>query len=255
MLRIPLKKVALLLTAIALLAASVAHAEKAASGRVVVNVEGELNSPSAPTDRLIPVGLLLGGSITTTDLSVPPELNRVIVDFNEDISLQTAGLPNCPLARLESVSAETAKRECATAMVGHGNFSARIALPSQQPFMLNGKLLAFNGHIGSRPAILAQVTSERPLPLTFVIPFEIKRVRGASGTEVIGTIPPILGNGEITAFHLSLKRFYSRAGHPASLLRAKCAPFGDSFPTGNASFYFSDGTMVSITLPPCRIES
>lgn len=250
-------RIPLLLTAIALIAAPVAHAEKAASGTVVVNVEGELNSPSAPTDSLVPVGLRLGGSITTTDLSVPPELNRVIVDFNEDVSLQTVGFPNCSLARLESDSAETAKHECAAAMVGHGKVTARFTPPEQDPFILHSKLFAFNGHIGSRPAIFAQVTSSKPLPLNYVIPFEIKRVRGIFGTEVIGTIPPIGAFlfGEITAFHLSLKRFYSRAGHPASLLRAKCAPFGDSFPIGNASFSFSDGTMVNITLPPCKIES
>jgi len=58
------------------------------------------------------------------------------------------------------------------------------------------------------------VTSERPLPLTFVIRFEVRKSKGEFGTDLIGhRAPDRLRLREITGIDLSLSRTYTHAGH------------------------------------------
>ena len=80
-------------------------------------------------------------------------------------------------------------------------------------FATNGPLLAFNGRHKGRLAVFAQVASGAPLPLTYVIVFEVKKTKGTFGTSLIGTLPPIASEyGYISAFDLSLSRTYTYRG-------------------------------------------
>jgi hypothetical protein len=241
------------LIALLCLTASLAQAEKAVDGKVIVNVNGEISPSKLPRTTLAPIQVLMEAGITTTDKSTPPELKQILLDINSHGVLQTKGLPTCSLSTLESSSGPAALRACGGALIGHGNVSTRIALPEQGVFASNGLMDAYNGVYHGHQAIFAQVTAERPITLNFVIRFEVKKSGGKFGTNLIGTVPPIAsGYGEITGIDLALSRTYSLHGHKMSVLSANCpAPKGFnsvSFPFAKTSFLFADGTKAQTTL-------
>jgi hypothetical protein len=244
---------ALLVCLAALLGAGLARAELVQNGNIRIAVSGEIIPRGLPRTSLAPIKVLMGASISTTDKSTPPELDQIVLDINRHGVLQTKGLPTCSLAKLESVSAATAQRACAGALVGHGNVSTRIVLPGQGAFATRGGLLAFNGRYRGQGAIFAQVSNGQPLPFTYVIRFLVKRTRGTFGTALLGTVPPIASHyGYIAGINLALKRLYTAHGAPRSFLSADCpAPKGFPgavFAFAKASFAFADGRTLTTTL-------
>ena len=166
----------LLLTACAALlgASALASAEVAKQGPIIVAFHGNIAPRKLPRQVPAPVAVRLGGRIKSTDRENSPILDRIVLDINRHGKIQSKGLPTCQFGRLKSISSAAAKRTCRNALVGHGNVTSRVSLPGQGAFATNGPLLAFNGRYKGRPAILAQVATGAPLPLTYVIPFEIR---------------------------------------------------------------------------------
>ena len=244
----------LALTAIVALlcAGAVAHAEKAEEGNLIVTFHGNIAPLKLPRHGTAPVSVQMGAKIKTNDRSTPPKLETIALDINRHGVLQSKGLATCSLGKLNHVSAATARKSCAGALVGHGNVTSRVTLPGQGAFASNGKLLAFNGKAHGHPAIFAQVESGPPLPLTYVIVFEVKKSKGTFGTSLVATLPPIASEyGYISAFDLSLKRTYRSGGKKLSFANAGCpAPAGFSsapFPFARASYGFADGRELSST--------
>ena len=233
------KKTAILglVALVALLGASAARAVRDKDGNLEGAFHGTIAPAKLPRHGSAPVAVQMGGKITTTDKSVPPKLERVILEINRFGVLQRAGLPTCPLAKLNSISSAGAKKACGGALVGHGNVTSRVVLPGQGAFASNGPLLAFNGRYKGGPAIFAQVATGAPLPLTYVIIFQVKRHKGTFGTSLIGTVPPIASEyGYISAFDLLLKRTYTYHGQELSYASASC-PAPDSL--SGAIFQFA----------------
>jgi hypothetical protein len=145
-------------------------------------------------------------------------------------------------------------------LVGHGNVTSRVSLPGQGAFASTGELLAFNGKLHGKPAVLAQVASKAPLPLTYVIPFEVTKGNGSFGTTLIGTLPPIASEyGYISAFSLALSRKYTFKGEQHSYASASCpAPKGfpgASFPFAKAEYQFAEGiSMHSTLVRECKVK-
>ena len=243
------------LLAAALLWATISGAEENEKGTLLLKVGGGILPNKLPRSQRAPIKVLMQASITTTDKSVPPELKQIVLDINKNGVLQTDHLPTCSLSELESASGPAARQACGGALVGHGNVSSRIDLPGPGVFASNGTLQAFNARINGRQAIFAQVTSERPLPLTYVLRFEVRKGSGPYGTKLIGTVPPIAsGYGEITSIDFALKRIYSENGHPMSVLSADCPAPKEvhevSFPFAKTSFSFANG--IHMTTPLTR---
>jgi len=195
----------------------------------------------------------MGGKIKTTDRTAPPKLTEIVLEINANGKIQAQGLARCSLAKLGSVSAAAAKRACGAALIGHGNVTSRVSLPGQGAFASNGLLLAFNGTYRGHPAVFAQVESGPPLPLTYVIVFEVQKTKGTFGTKLVGTLPEIASEyGYISAFDLSLGATYTYHGQKRSYAEASCpAPAGftlASFPFAKASYVFEGGTTLSAKL-------
>lgn len=245
----------------ALVAAGIAHAELAQKGALRVAFNGGISPQKLPRTEPGPVTVRVGGKITTADRSIPPKLEQIRIAVNSNGKIQSKGLPTCALAKLESVSAAQAKKTCSGALIGHGNVTSRITLPGQGAFASNGPLQAFNGHYKGHEAIFAQVASGAPLPLTYVIVFEVKKTGGRFGTELIGTLPQIASEyGYISAFNLSLGRTYTYKGQKLSYASASCpAPKGfpgASFPFAKASYEFEGAATLSATLNrECKVRS
>jgi hypothetical protein len=255
------KAAAPLLAALALtLFATPASAEVAQKGNLIVSFSGAIAPQRLPRSEPAPVAVQMGGKIKTTDRTDPPKLTEIQLDINKNGALQTKGLATCSLRKLESISSAQAKRACADAQVGHGNVTSRVTLPGQGAFATNGPLLAFNGRHKGKPAIFAQVATKAPLPLTYVIVFEVKKAKGAFGTKLIGKLPPIASSyGYISAFNLSLSRRYAYRGEQMSFATASCAAPkgfpGGQFPFAKASYSFEDGRTVSSTLlRQCKVR-
>lgn len=241
------------------LAAS-ASGEIAQVGNLQVAFNGGISPRKLPRTEVVPVTVQTDGKVKTTDRSTPPKLERIVLAINANGKIQTKGLPTCSLAKLESVTSATAKKTCGEAQIGHGNVTSRVSLPGQGAFASNGDLLAFNGKVHGKPAILAQVASGAPLPLTYVIVFEVKKTSGTFGTELIGTLPQIASEyGYISAFDLSLGRTYTYKGQKLSYASASCpAPKGfpgATFPFAKAAYEFAGGIKVGSTLVrECKVR-
>jgi len=237
----------------ALALASTSQAVRVLKGNLVVVFEGTISPSKLPRTGTAPVGVQMGGKIKTTDRSTPPKLERIILGINSHGQLQTKGLPTCSLGKLRSISSQGAKRACGDALIGSGSVTSRVSLPGQGAFSSIGKLQAFNGRHHGRPAIFAQVASGAPLPLTYVILFEVKKTGGQFSTTLVGTMPPIASEyGFISAFNLLLRRQYTFHGEKLSYASAGCpAPSGFNqvnFPFAKASFEFADGRVLSSKL-------
>jgi hypothetical protein len=255
------KKVALAGAVLGLIALACALAGPAAAensivkkGGILVTFSGQIAPSHLPRTDPAPVSVQMGGKIKSTDHSVPPKLERIILKINSHGKIQTKGLPTCSLGKLNSVSAATAKRSCKKALIGHGNVTSRVSLPSQPPFASNGGLLAFNGKYKGHPAVFAQVESGAPLPLTYVIVFEVKKTKGTFGTELVGTLPAIASEyGYITAFNLSLGATYRYHGKKTGYAQASCpAPKGVNkvgFPFAEAAYQFAGGLKLAAKIP------
>jgi hypothetical protein len=252
----PRAMAALATAALALLAlCAIAQAEVVREEKLHLQVifNGQIAPSTLPRTGSAPVNVQMGGKISTTDKSTPPKLERIVLDINAVGKIDTQGLPTCSLSKLNSISSAGAKKACAGAQIGHGNVTSRVSLPGQGAFASNGPLLAFNGKVKGHQAVFAQVASGAPLPLTYVIVFEVKKTKGTFGTSLIGTLPPIASEyGYISAFNLSLGRTYTSHGKQTSFASASCpAPkgfSGASFPFAKASYEFAGGTTLSSKL-------
>jgi hypothetical protein len=237
-----------------------ARAEIVREGSLQASFNGGISPQRLPRTELAPVTVTMGGKIATTDRSVPPKLERIVLEINSHGVIDNKGLPTCSLAKLNSTSSAQAKKTCAGALVGHGNVTSRIYLPGQGAFASSATLLAFNGRLGGRPAVLAQVASGAPLPLTYVIGFEIRKTKGTFGTSLVGTLPPIASEyGYISAFSLALSRQYTSHGQKRSFASASCpAPAGfpgAPFPFARASYEFAGGTTLTSSLVrDCKVR-
>lgn len=245
---------------IPLCAATSAPAEVARRGNTIATFSGGISPRKLPRRGKAPVTVRLGGRIHTTDRSEPPVLERIVLEINREGVVQTRGLGRCPLHKLKTASSEGAKRSCKDALVGHGSVTSRVTLPDQGAFASNGKLLAFNGRFKHKQAVLAQVSSGAPLPLTYVIVFQVRRSKGTFGTSLVGKLPPIASSyGYISAFHLNLRRVYRFHRKRRSFASAGCpAPKGfgaASFPFARATYAFEDGKKLKSTLiRQCRVR-
>ncbi len=243
-----------------LVLAAAAQAGLSQKGDLQVSFNGGIRPSTLPRSRQAPVTVEMNGSIKTTDKSVPPRLQRISLEINGHGRLSSKGLPTCNLASISTGTGATAKRVCGPALIGHGNVTSRIAFPSQEPFLSIGGMLAFNGTYKGRPAIFAQVSSQAPLSLTYVIVFQVKKAHGTFGTALDATLPPIAsGYGEISSFFMTLGRRYTVHGHAESYASANCpAPKGVNqvgFDLAKATYEFEGGVKMSNELnKTCKVR-
>jgi hypothetical protein len=223
------------------LGATVAHGEIAGGDGLFVSFGGGFTPRSLPRDRDVPVTVRLNTSIKTTDGSRPPQLRRITFGVNRYGRITTKGLPRCRPALLEATDSETALERCRRALVGSGDFTANVEFPNSAPFPAHGRMLAFNGRSGGRPAILLHIHGSAPAEITVVLSFKIRHPkRGKFGTVLTTRIPRLASDlGYVTDVALTFNRRYRYRGKRYSFLSARCAaPSG--FP--GAIFSFTRGT-------------
>ena len=219
---------------------------------VRVTVNGGLSPTRLPRKGQVPVGVSVSGKITTAEQDILPQLKALQIAINSAGRLDVAGIPHCRINHINPSTTQQALAMCRSSLIGEGSFSANVVLPEQSPFPSKGKLLAFNGQIGRKPAIFAHVYGTQPLATSYVFAFRIKRQKGTFGTVLEASFPKATGDwGYITGISLNL--FRSR------VMQAGCpAPSGlteISFPLVKTSFDFAGGLDIeSILNRSCRAK-
>jgi hypothetical protein len=198
-------------------------------GGVRVSFDARLTPKRLPRESSSGVHLSFGAKIAAADGSVPPQLRGISIEINRNGRLDRAGLPLCRLSQIQPSTVEGALQECGPALVGEGTFSAKVLLEQQAPFPSIGRVLAFNGTWHGKPAILAHVYGNAPVPTSYTLPFVIGSARkGAYGTTLKASLPHFTSKwGYVTGITLNLGRGFSAHGRRHSFLNGACpAPKG-----------------------------
>jgi hypothetical protein len=245
--------VAAALALILAVTATGASAEIAQQGTLRVSFAGGLTPHKLPRRGQVPVAVTLGGQVSTTDGSAPPQLRTISLAINRNGHLDYAGLPTCNYHQIQPASTSEAIRSCRRALVGAGEFRANVVLPEQSPFPSAGRVLAFNGLLHGRHVIFAHIYGTEPLPQSRVLAFELGRPKGGYGTTLTAELPRVAADwGYVSAVTLTLKRQFRFRGRPRSYISAGCPAPGSlalaTFPLARASFGFEDGKVLSATL-------
>lgn len=202
----------------------------------------------------MPVTVRLHTSIKTADGTRPPNLRRISFEVNRYGRISTAGLPACRPSLLESTDSATALSRCRGALVGRGDFYANVEFPDRPPFPVHGRMLAFNGRFGGRPAVLLHVYGSTPVDVTVVLIFRIRHpAKGKFGTALSTRIPRLASDlGYVTDVSLKFNRIYRYKGRERSFLSARCAAPagfpGALFSFTRGTFVFAGGKHISTTL-------
>ena len=256
-----MSKTAALLTALGIalcLTCGAQAGEIAQKGSLRVTFSGELNPQKLPRKGLAPIAVSVGGQVSTTDRSQPPQLRQIKIAINKAGHFDYRGLPACKLDEIQPATTQNALAACGPSKVGTGSFSAAVSIPGQTPFPSKGKTIAFYGTEGGHPAIFAHIYGTSPVPTSFTLPLRIGHAKGTFATTLSVSLPHVTGKaGFITGIELNLHRTYTYKGKAHSFLSAGCpAPKGFAravFPLARASFGFSGGkTLSSVLMRDCR---
>jgi hypothetical protein len=250
----------LVLLSLCLLGATLASAaEITQKGNLLVSVDGKLSPRRLPREGAAPVSVRVGGQISTTDGTLPPQLREIEIEINRHGRFDYAGLPTCEISQIQPASNSRALANCRPALVGEGSFSGTLTLPGTEPYPIAGRLLLFNGREHGHQTLLGHIYTPQPFGTSFVIRFAITTKRGGTyGTVLSANLAQALGNKRsLTAIEMKLQRRYSYRGHSHSYISAGCpVPKGFTrvpFPLARTSFSFAGGKkLVSILTRECR---
>jgi hypothetical protein len=230
--------------ALALIAAP-GQAEVSQKQGVRVTVDGALTPKHLPRKGSAPVSVSVKGQITAKSADVLPQLQRLTIAINSAGHLDVKGIPHCRINHINPSTNQEALAACKSSLIGEGSFSANVVLPEQSPFPSKGKLLAFNGTIGRKPAIFAHIYGTEPIPTSYVFAFKVKQTKGTYGTILKTSFPKATGEwGYVTGIELNLnKKRFLTAGCPAPPGFSKA-----TFPLMRTDFAFAGGLSLTTTL-------
>lgn len=248
------------LASLCLFAAAIAHAELVERGNLFVKFEGGIAPTALPRQAKAPISVRVDGTVRVLSGERPPALRHISIAINRGGILDTRGLPTCRRSQLEPATSQQALEACRPALVGEGRYVGALALPEQDRFPLQGRILAFNAIVGGQRAILAHVYGSDPVPNSRIIVFHIRKTHGTFGTVFSAALPARLNrSGYLKKISLELRRTFTYRGHKHSYLSAACAaPAGiniASFPFSRVSMAFADGRQLASTLiRTCRVQ-
>lgn len=250
----PASRIVVSAIVLCLAAGSLAGAEVVQHGTLRVSVQGGLTPKTLPRTGTAPVAVKVGGRVSTTDGSEPPQLQKLEIEINRHGRIDGTGLPTCKAQAIRTASNGRALAVCGPALVGEGKFSGTISLPGTAPFPFEGKLLLFNGREHGHPVLLGHIYSPHPFSTSFVIAFQVRAKRqGEFGTVLTANLRQALGSKKnLTGIEMTLSRRYSYRGKRRSYVSAGCpAPKGFHsvpYPLARTSFGFAGGATLTTVL-------
>jgi hypothetical protein len=244
-----MRRAALLALLAALVVAGIASGERVQRGNLIVRLDGRFAPLTLPRDRKAPVSVHLDAGLQTADGSILPRVTRVELGIPGQGAITTRGLPTCTPRRLRNTTTEKALALCRAALIGEGRMVAQVKIPNQDPFIVSARLLAFNGKVHGRRAVIVHGISTKP-PTVVALPFLIELRPGKFGTVLVAHLPRNLGPWpRFARFEMDFSRRYISGGRRLSYLSASC-PIPKRFTAGffsfaKATFTLADGRRVS----------
>jgi len=237
--------------------ASTAGGERTQDGHLIVSLDGGLAPLALPRDRPAPVAVRLAGGLQATDGTLLPRVTRVELSLPGQGVLDTRGLPVCAARKLRAATSRAALGACRDALVGRGRLEAQVHVPNQPPFTVHAELLAFNGRVRGRRAVILHGFAADP-PTVVVLPFLLRLETGRLRTRLVADLPPELGPWPHFAhFEVKLFRRFRFHGRERSYISASC-PIPQRFTAGffsfaKASFTLAGGQRVGTSITrSCR---
>lgn len=212
-----------LVVACGLLAVPVVHGERFQDGDLIVYLRGGISPRTLPRDHSRPVSVRLQAGIRTANAVPLPRVQKISLELAYRGVLDTEGLPVCARRELRALDTRNAMLVCGSSLVGTGKLYARVFVPSQAPFGLHARLLAFNGKTRQgRTAIWVLAYSSDP-PFSFVLPFHVRRQSGPFRTALVSVVPRDVGPfPHFAHFSMVVSRRFQFQGRTHSYLKASC---------------------------------
>jgi hypothetical protein len=179
----------------------------------------------------------------TSPGAIPSPPVHDIIDFDQNLSLATKGLPTCNAALLQNTSTEAAEKACGKAKIGSGTSIALLPLGSL--YTEPTTVTAFNGvPQGGKPVVLLHAYGTSPVQTTLVLVGTVSNLgKEGYGPRLDVIVPPLAGGvGVITDFKVKIQRSWTYKGKKMSFVSAKC-PASKKLKYRGA-FTYKDGTTI-----------
>ena len=225
------------------LVAGAANAALVKVGNLVVTADGGFTPRILPRSSYAPIDFEGSANLKAADGSVPPPLQQLILDFDRDGRLTTAGIPTCQPSQLDEVTPQEARRRCPGAIVGTGRAEAMITLGGQPPILAASPITLFNGpRLAGKPTVILHARTTVPAVQNFVITIPIEKRAGAFRYRATIDLPPIAGGaGSLVHLDAAVGKRYRLGGKERSYVAARC---GDGVLRTHGRFTFGDGTII-----------
>ena len=208
------------------MAAAVATARPAIvrTAGLELKADGEITPHELPRNHPAPIAIEGQAAIRSLAGGPPPELERLILDFDRDGRLSTAGLPTCAPASIESVGVTAARRKCKGAIVGKGTVGAQVLIEGRW-VRVTGELTLFNGPAAGHTATVVAHAQPVSLPEEiYVVEIPIDRTRGDFRYRATVEVPEIFnGTGVLANTKVKIARRYRHKGKERSYTAAQCS--------------------------------
>ena len=223
--------------------AGAASAALVRTGNLVLTADGGFKPSSLPRSTFAPIDFNGEANLRAVDGSTPPALQQLVLDFDRDGRLSTAGLPVCQPSSLEGATTLEARNRCPGAIVGTGHVRLAIGGEGQPPFVVGSPLTFFNGpRVGTKATVVMHARITAPALQTFVITIPIEKRPGPYRYRATVDLPPIAGgHGSLAHLDASIGKRYRAAGKERSYVSARC---GDGTFSTHGRFTFADGTII-----------
>lgn len=223
--------------------ASAANAALVRVGNLVLTADGGFKPSSLPRSTYAPINFDGEANLRAVDGGAPPPLQQLILDFDRDGRLATAGLPVCQPTSLEEATPSEARARCHGAMVGTGRASALVSEPGLPLFVVSSPLTFFNGpRLAGKPTVIMHARITAPAVQNFVVTIPIEKRPGRYRYRATVDLPPIAGGlGSLTHLSASIGKRYRSGGKERSYVSARC---GDGIFSTHGRFTFAGGTII-----------
>jgi hypothetical protein len=242
------KRFTLVATLVALVAVAI-PVSAAIAGETVTGPDGNTQSLEASVQpaglyKKTPSPAALNVEVKTGATSgIPSPAVHDVIDFDQNLSLATKGLPTCNAAQLQNTTTEAAERACGKAKIGSG--TSTTLLPLGTLYTEPTKVVAFNGiPQGGKPVVLLQAYGTSPVQTTLVLVGTVSNLgKEGYGPRLDVTVPPIAGGvGVITDFKVKIQKSWTYKGKKMSFVSARC-PASKQLKYRGA-FTYKDGTTI-----------
>lgn len=214
---------------------------------LILTANGGFTPRILPRHSFAPIEFQGQANLRAVDGGLPLATRQILLDFDHDGRLSTAGLPVCDPAALVEATPAVARARCADAIVGRGTVAAMIAVEGGAPVMARSPLTIFNGpRQEGHPTAILHARTTVPATQTFVITVPIERRRGDFRYRATIEVPPIAaGRGSLTHVDGRVGRRYRFRGSERSYVSARCS---DNVLRTHGRLTFVDGSIVDGTL-------